>query len=368
MTYYDSPTESEDTFQGEVFEGPEKKLEVFFSTPRSAEGFRQFDQAVWSELLVKASCSILHSKTNLQFDAYLLSESSMFVYPSKVILKTCGTTGLLLVLPPLLALAERIGVVVENVHYGRLRYKFPEQQLYPHASFDQEAAYLARHFESVHSRILGPPDGRCWFVLCAKPQQKGQPLALAPLPTPLDVYPSEPPAGEDIFEIAMEGLPLEVCQRFFGSTYPQLSGKALAKHMTEVSGIGALLPGIDIDDWAFEPCGYSMNGQRDEFYYTIHITPEKGFSYASFETNDPEFRQVARVQDVVAAFAPAILTATLTTRHVVCELPTYKFPGFERTCMEVADVGAGVSVCSMNFSADTTGHRKRKHVPSANQL
>lgn len=359
-----------DDAQGEVFEGPEKKLEVFFSSPASADGFRQFGQSTWSDLLVEASCTILHCKQNAHFDAYLLSESSMFVYPSKVILKTCGTTGLLLVLPKLLALAERIGVVVENVHYGHYRYKFPEQQLYPHASLDQERSYLSRHFGSVQSRVLGPTDGRCWFALCARPEKPLPEVQQAPAESmvkalesaPEPVSPGSPRAGEDIFEIAMEGLHPDVCRRFVGSAYPTLSGKALATHMTAVSGIGALLPKVLVDEWAFEPCGYSMNGLRNEFYYTIHITPEEGFSYASFETNDPKYRQLSWVQAVVAVFAPAVFTATLTTRHVACELPSYTLPGFERTCMEVACLGAGVSVCSMNFSADATAIRKRKLV------
>jgi len=352
----------DDTFQGEVFEGPEKKLEVFFSLPASdAEGFRQFGQATWSDLLVAVSCTILHSKANDQFDAYLLSESSMFVYPDKVILKTCGTTTLLLFIPKLLALAEKIGAVVENVHYGRYRYKFPEQQLYPHASFDQERAYLSQHFSAVHSRVVGPEDGRCWFVLCARPEQQPEPPAqkrLAPPPAPKPPI-SPPREGEDIFEMAMEGLSHDVCTLFFESAFPHLSGRALANHMTEVSGIGALLPEVEIDDWAFEPCGYSMNGLRNGFYYTIHITPEEGFSYASFETNDPKYRQPEWVQAVVSTFAPTVCTATLTTRHISPELPTYQLPGYERTCMEVAELGAGVSVCSMNFNANPIASSKR---------
>ena len=48
--------------------------------------------------------------------------------------------------------------------------------------------------------------------------------------------------------------------------------------MTVLSGIGALLPGVKVDNWAFEPCGYSMNGLRGDFYYTVHITPEPGVS------------------------------------------------------------------------------------------
>lgn len=33
-----------------------------------------------------------------------------------------------------------------------------------------------------------------------------------------------------------------------------------AKEATQKSGIDKILPGIVIDDYLFEPCGYSMNG------------------------------------------------------------------------------------------------------------
>jgi len=323
---------------GDVFEGPEKKLEVFFTTSTTPDGFRSFDQGTWSELLLAAKCSILHRQSNEHFDAYLLSESSLFVYPSRVILKTCGTTSLLLALPQMLILAKRLNVIVEHVHYGHYRYKFPTQQLYPHASFDQERDYLSSTFGSVESRVIGSPDGQCWYALCS--QQSS-----------LQGVPPMRREGDDIFEMAMEDLAPQVCEQFHDASFPNLSGRALAQHMTETSGIGALLPDVIIDDWAFEPCGYSMNGLRGSYYYTIHITPEEGFSYASFETNDPKYRDPKWVQAVASVFRPAVLTATLTTRGVSSELPAFSITGLERSSHEIVTLVEGISMCCINFSA-----------------
>ena len=147
------------------FEGPEKKLEVFFTVPTSQQpaGFREFAPSVWSDVLADAHCSILHSVGNGHFDAYLLSESSLFVYPHKLILKTCGTTTLLLVLPKLLALASRLGCSLSHVHYSHFRFAHPQLQPYPHTSFVEEESAVAKllegHIGGVSSRVLGERGG-----------------------------------------------------------------------------------------------------------------------------------------------------------------------------------------------------------------
>ena len=92
-------TSDTETLCADVFEGPEKKLEVYFSRGEDSSGLRRFQHDIWSDMLADAACTILHQESNKDFDAYLLSESSMFVYPDRLILKTCGTTTLLLALP-----------------------------------------------------------------------------------------------------------------------------------------------------------------------------------------------------------------------------------------------------------------------------
>jgi S-adenosylmethionine decarboxylase len=347
--------------EGEVFEGPEKKLDVYFSTPSTKDGFRQFSTEIWSDLLVEAQCSILHVKSNSYFDAYLLSESSLFVYPDRVILKTCGTTRLLLVLPKLLFLAKQMDCVVHNVQYGHFRYKFPEQQLYPHASFDEEGAYLASHFSGIRACVLGPPDARCWYMLLSQPHPEKMPAEMQSVET------FQRSKGGDVFEVAMEGLSPNVCEIFMSSAYASLSGKALAKRMTSISGIGSLLKEVEIDDWAFQPCGYSMNGLRGQDYYTIHVTPEDGFSYASFETNDERYQDPQLLRALIATFQPSMFTLSLTTRHAESELPTYDLPGYERSCIESIPLSASASVCCINFSSLSSSTLQPKFAASPKQ-
>ena len=126
----------------------------------------------------------------------------------------------------LLGLAEQIGCALEHVLYGHLRYKFPEQQVYPHGSFRQEHNYLLRIVGNVQARVLGPSDGRYWYVLHATSRHRAAPVQLlepACMAAPMD--------GDDIFEMAMEGLSEEVCSQFFKISHPGAGSDKAARRL-----------------------------------------------------------------------------------------------------------------------------------------
>lgn len=78
------------------FEGPEKTMEVVFRSDRGvSEGLRALSRQKIDHLCMKAKCTILSQISNSHMDAYVLSESSLFVYRHRLIMKTCGTTTLL---------------------------------------------------------------------------------------------------------------------------------------------------------------------------------------------------------------------------------------------------------------------------------
>lgn len=72
----------------------------------------------------------------------------MFVWPHKLILKTCGTTTLLLGLPKLLSIALDICSLrnVWRCFYSRKTFMFPDKQKGPHRDWKDEMGFLDNLF------------------------------------------------------------------------------------------------------------------------------------------------------------------------------------------------------------------------------
>ena len=74
------------------FEGTEKKLELTIDP--GLDSLRTFGDAYWTEVARAAGADVLSKLSNDFVDAYLLSESSMFVFDHRVLMMTCGQTKL----------------------------------------------------------------------------------------------------------------------------------------------------------------------------------------------------------------------------------------------------------------------------------
>ncbi|OAA55510.1 S-adenosylmethionine decarboxylase [Niveomyces insectorum RCEF 264] len=178
-----------------AFEGPEKLLEVWFAPspvalPSAAErrGLKCVPADVWVDMLDLVNCKILSVIRSDTVDAYLLSESSMFVFPHKIILKTCGTTTLLLGLHRMLRIAASVaGFPFHNaeslddvraaaspyrVFYSRKNFLFPDKQQSPHRSWKQEVKYLDDMFEGGSAYMVGKMNGDHWYLYITSPSSK----------------------------------------------------------------------------------------------------------------------------------------------------------------------------------------------------
>lgn len=312
----------------DAFEGPEKLLEIWFycdknHIPANPNGqkltLRDIPVETWIQILNLVKCEILSIKDTPVMNAFLLSESSLFVYDHRLILKTCGTTTTLLCLPYLFEVLERdlcwsfrCGKDRCNkdksgdnkdkfepykVFYSRRAFMFPSKQKSIHKNWADEVEYLNNFFCNGKAYVVGRYDkGKHWNLFVTDTKKAGQ-------------IGSVKEEEDETLEILMTGLKPSCAEQFVSNRIinseqevcdkkPEEAaddeGHLLGSNMTEQTGLNKIYQCTDKGDsfvhdaFAFSPCGYSSNMILDnEYYYTLHVTPEKGWSYASFESNVP---------------------------------------------------------------------------------
>lgn len=320
------------------FEGPEKTMEVQFRPGVSSneQGLRSLSRSQLDIICTAAKCSILSHIRSNHIDAYVLSESSLFVYKYKLVMKTCGTTTLLRCLSTILQFSDELGMQLTWLEYSRKNLFFPDAQQWPHSSFGDEIRFLDTH-EKLQNRlkgsgyILGPVTGDHWFVYVADHDPNGTTnIATTPsnaneerrvdseiiqgIPSSDKLLMSStcPPnpvqqqvTQDRCINLMMFDMAPDVASLFFQSNVSS------AKEMTVKSGINSLCPGAEIDEHSFSPCGYSMNAILHDAYSTIHVTPEPECSYVSFETNTCLKSYRAMVRNVINVFRPKRFVLTM---------------------------------------------------------
>ncbi|KAJ3019775.1 UNVERIFIED_CONTAM: spermidine resistance protein [Siphonaria sp. JEL0065] len=303
-------------------------------------GLRTVPRPIWEEMLDIVKCKVLSLINNEHADAYLLSESSMFIYPNRLMLKTCGTTTLLNAIPKIFEIArDYCGLVeIEALFYSRKAFLFPERQVYPHGKWGDEVLYLDTLFPEdgyeTSGYVVGKVNGDHWCMYTATPLVKvlnedGDEVsvdagssAASTVSTGEDEDAEEDEEEEVTLEIMMQELDPDVTKLFFRTEEEQKEaqeqeaweakhGKLDLSHIVNLAkqpqgingvhknvrkgerrllketGIQEIYPCSMVDDFLFDPCGYSLNGLLGPYYWTIHVTPEDICSYASFETTIP---------------------------------------------------------------------------------
>lgn len=279
------------------FEGPEKLLEIWFypkktKVPHAEKSLRSIGYDKWEELLKLVKCEILSTISTDEMDCYLLSESSMFVFDHKLMLKTCGTTTTLLCLPKLFELIRdelewnfQCEDGVRNhpykVFYSRRAFMFPQSQRSIHRSWTEECNYLDKFFVSGKSYVIGRVEQNDHWNLCVTKTNKD-----------LCTEANDDCEEDFTLEMLMTGLDNKQSQQFVTKEPREIDGHVIGDKMTKAAGIDQIYKfdtskiNFNIDSFGFQPCGYSCNAVVDQsYYYTIHVTPEQDWSYASFESN-----------------------------------------------------------------------------------
>ncbi|WP_299495650.1 adenosylmethionine decarboxylase [uncultured Shewanella sp.] len=251
------------------FEGTEKKITVRVSD--KSPSLRRLDCCFWARLVSFAGANILSQISTTQCDAYLLSESSLFVWDKHFLMLTCGDSTLVDSLKHFITQVDADAVI--KVRYFRRNEFMPALQ-------QQHFFEDVKHIEQImvgQSYRIGHLDSHHQYVFSANQALEQRPVMGC--------------------ELVMYHIQGEFATNL-------RSGSVTAEDIRARLGGAQLFIDFEIDDHCFSPSGYSINGVCAAHYFTIHITPQAQSSYVSFETNLDDTHYSVMVAHLLSLFSP----------------------------------------------------------------
>eukprot|EP00039_Didymoeca_costata_P025220 m.12648 g.12648 ORF g.12648 m.12648 type:complete len:328 (-) comp4702_c0_seq2:130-1113(-) len=270
----------------EGFEGIEKNLSIRFE-PNTGVSLRSLSRSDLDDICTNAACAILSSMSNEYIDAYVLSESSLFVTENTILMKTCGTTALLRAVPLILQLGTSLGLTLSSVRYSRHEYILSSHlQEEMHQCFKKESQYLDNCLRNTNVGVGSIDHAGPYNVYIAASSKN----------TFVDT----------VFEVNM----FKLCQKEMSLFWKCSDNKQHSLDSTDtrgIPGVKKLWPKGTTDGHLFDPCGYSINGIDGAFYWTMHIAPEDCCSYVSFETNAPSNMLKTMIDKLLSLMKPGVM-------------------------------------------------------------
>lgn len=228
------------------YEGTEKRLEIIVKEMN----LLQLPESFWEEMLAQAETIILSKIENQHICAYLLSESSLFVWQNRLLLITCGNTHL--VKAAQFFQKKIAGEEIQSLLFHRHQAVQPELQK---TTFIQDSLLLKTDLQGTTQHWRGQYQGDLFFFgqLAEDPLNKKTILMLHGL--------------SGAFAKHLE------------------AGTACTGEIAATLAVKQFFPQLLIDQFTFTPKGYSLNAICAAHYLTIHITPEKLSTYLSLESS-----------------------------------------------------------------------------------
>ena len=234
------------------FEGSEKKAEILIDIEQLSL-LTDINDAFWSQLVNYSQAQILSSISNNYCKAFLLSESSLFVWQDRILILTCGETQLVKAVEFFI---QKLGTkVIKQLTYQRKNEYFANAQP---SCFGDDIKLINQYLPGKAYRF-GEMDSHHNYVFHLD-----------------NGFTAD---NDDItYELIAYQISEQASQHL---TQPNLSAQEIRKFLC----IDTILPGFIIDDFVFSPYGYSLNAINEQQYLTIHVTPQIDSSYISFESN-----------------------------------------------------------------------------------
>ena len=248
-----------------LFHGPEKRLEIQLA--EHGPDFLSVEMEIWLRFVQAAGAQIIDTCHAPGMTSFLLSESSLFIWPRRLVLLTCGETR------PVTALSTLFtDIDAQAVSFFRYEEKALAKEHFCYPDFKKLLTPTAAHFADIEFGSQGESNGdRIFFA------QSGKSNA-----SPCN-------------QLLCHGLSNEASD-FFSAPHKQ--GQQAAKLVDAASSH---------QHW-FSPQGYSENGIIDDKYYAIHVTPQGDKSYGGFETDLDLKEHPELVDRLLSLFEPSRFT------------------------------------------------------------
>ena len=305
------------------FEGSEKKLEMI--THPQSKSLRGYPESFFNRLLKISRTRCVCQFSNAYCTAYVLSESSLFVWDHRLLLITCGQT----------TLASAGIYLIKHIKEKNIQAFFFQRknEFFP---MDQKSDFF-EDTKRLNKKIRGKAyqfgnlDEHYFYLFH------------------LDKKFSSKPDDQTV-EILMYGLR--------GRLAHLLNQGAEAKKIREYLKLDQSFPGFTIQDHIFQPRGYSLNGLKDRQYFTIHATPQERSFYISFETNINETVQ-SIVNKILILFQPCSFDIITFTSAVQTDFFKKGILKYIRTAFYKRQLECGFDV---SFSSFKTGQNQPQNV------
>jgi S-adenosylmethionine decarboxylase len=270
------------------FEGSEKKFEIILAEGRPS--LLEFPREFWERLVAHSQATIIGEISSSETRAYLLSESSLFVWNDRVTMITCGQTTLARAAATLI---KELGPEVIDCLIFQRKNEFRGDL--QKSSFDQDVQLLSE---------LIPGE-----ALCFGQYHEHHNLLFSSLKNyrPLD--------NDTTLELLMYDVDSKALDIL-------LDPSTCRDKTRELLGLKSAMGDSTLDDFCFDPFGYSLNALRGEIYLTIHVTPQKETSYISVETNADREEGAFLARHFLERLAPGSFDLITFNTPLIPELPT----------------------------------------------
>ena len=293
-----------------AFEGAEKKFELVV---------QDVDLLGWADqhaddLVQACGARILKRLNNQHAQSYLLSESSLFVWPERLLMISCGQTRL--VHSVIYALQNIDFKKLEALLFERKNEFFPTHQM---TDFEGDAQHLNTELNKHQLH------GQAWrFGYADEHHLHLYHMNKAYTPAP----------GEHTLELLMYNLPA-----------------------TDTSALANLFEDFQVSEHFFQPQGYSLNALRGDEYYTVHLSPEPDNPYISFESNMRSPAPQSVVQRVLDVLSPASFDFIYFSPKGKVT-PALKLPHFTPRSRFAQNLDCGFHICYEHWFAPSQSAQK----------